>query len=405
MMPKTLFFNVPAHGHVNPSLPLVAELTRRGHHVIYFLTESFRAKVEATGAEFRPYTRIGDDYFSGPGLDGSRPMYAANHLMTTTADMLPELIEIARSEQPDYILFDGMCPWGQLVARALGVPAVASLSLPPLPQSLRALLNWQMLRTIYSMLTKDIRAGQEANKRAAAIAKQHNLPALGITNIMNGVGDLSISYTSAYFQAYSDSVSPTVRFVGRVLEDTLPDTTFPFDLARGRRIVYVSLGSLINENADFFKACIEAFTGANEYVIMSTGRGISPQSWGTLPENIAIYDWVPQVDILKRAALFITHGGFGSVTDGVYFGVPLLVVPQQDEQTINAMRVAELGAGLMLKKAQVNAHSLREASRKLLDAPSFQRESAKIGVTLREAGGVARAVDHIEALLKQKHEG
>jgi MGT family glycosyltransferase len=400
-VPKALFFNVPAHGHVNPSLPLVAELTRRGHKVIYYLTEGFRAKVEAAGAEFRPYTRIHDDYFGGEGLDGSRPMYAARHLMKTTAELLPDLIENARAEKPDYIMFDGMCPWGQLLPRIVNVPSVASLSLPPVG-SIRALMNWHTIRSLVPMMLKDFGAGQEANRIAGEVAKQYSVPSLGMMGIMNGLGDLSISYLSSYFQADADSVSPTVRFVGRVLEDTPPHTSFPFDLARGRRIVYISLGSLINENVDFFKACIEAFTGADEYVIMSTGRGISPQVFGTLPENIAIYEWVPQIDILKRAALFITHGGLGSVSDGLYFGLPLLLVPQQDEQTFTAMRVADLGAGLMLKKAQVTAHTLRENARKLLTDPRYRQESTRIGETMREAGGVARAVDEIEALLSQR---
>lgn len=400
-MPKALFFNVPAHGHVNPSLPLVAELTRRGHTIIYYLTEGFRAKVEAVGAEFRLYARIHDDYFDGEGLDGSRPMYAARHLIRTTAEILPELIESARAEKPDCIMFDGMCPWGQLLPRIVGVPSVASLSLPPVG-SMRALMNWHTIRSLVPMMVKDFGAAQEASRIAGEIAKRYGVPSLGLMGIINGLGDLSISYLSSYFQAYADSVSPTVRFVGRVMEDTPPDTSFPFDLARGRRIVYISLGSLINENVDFFKACIEAFTGADEYVIMSTGRGISPQAFGTPPENIAIYEWVPQIDILKRAALFITHGGLGSVSDGLYFGLPLLLVPQQDEQTFTAMRVVELGAGLMLRKTQVTAQTIRDLSKRLLSDPKYKQESARIGETMRGAGGVARAADEIETLLSRR---
>ena len=400
-MPKALFFNVPAHGHVIPSLPLVIELVQRGHEIIYYLTESFRPRVEATGAVFRPYLRIPDDYFGGDGLDGSRPMFAAQHLITTTAEILPELIQIAQAEKPDYILFDGMCPWGQLVPRILGIPAVASLSLPPIG-SIRSLMNWQAMRAIVSMMMKDFGAGQTANRRARDIARQYNVPSLGMMDIMNGLGDLSISYTSSYFQAYADSVSPTVRFVGRVLDETPPDHSFSFEAAAQRRIIYISLGSLINENVSFFRACIEAFSGADEYVIMSTGRGIRPEALGTLPENIAIYEWVPQTDILKRAALFITHGGFGSVSDGLYFGLPLLLVPQQDEQTFTALRVVELGAGLMLRKTQLTAQAIRESAQKLLNDPTFKQQSAYIGNTFREAGGVSRAADEIEALLSRQ---
>lgn len=382
-----------------PSLPLVAELTRRGHEIIYYLTEQFRGKVEAAGAEFRPYSRIDDDYFSGVGLDGSRPILAAKLLITTTAAILPELIEIARAEKPDYILFDGMCPWGQLLPRILDIPAVASLTLPPIG-SIRSMLNLQTVRTLVPMMVKDFGAAQEANRRANAIAKQYNIASPGMMGILNGLGDLSISYLSSYIQADAESVSPTVRFVGRVIDEALQDTSFPFDLARGRRIIYVSLGSIINANTGFFRACIEAFAGADEYIIMSIGRGISPQAFDTLPENIAIYEWVPQIDVLKRAALFITHGGLGSVSDGLYFGLPLLLVPQQDEQTITSLRVVELGAGLMLRKSQVNAQRLRETARRLLDDPKYGHESTQIGDSMRERGGVARAADEIEALLR-----
>src|SRR6476661_3360890 len=123
-MPKALFFNVPGHGHVNPSMPLVAELVKRGHHITYFITEGFRAKVEATGAEFHPYKGVPNDYFEAKGLHGGVPQTVAYELMSTTETMLPDLLETARALQPDYILFDGMCPWGCMVARILKLPAV-----------------------------------------------------------------------------------------------------------------------------------------------------------------------------------------------------------------------------------------------------------------------------------------
>ena len=46
-MATICFFSIPAHGHVNPTLPLVRELTARGHRVLYYNTEEFREKIEA----------------------------------------------------------------------------------------------------------------------------------------------------------------------------------------------------------------------------------------------------------------------------------------------------------------------------------------------------------------------
>lgn len=400
-MPKALFFNVPGHGHVNPSLPLVAELTQRGHQIIYFITEGYRARVEAAGAIYRPYTTIQDDYFESRGLSGQVPQQVSYALISTTEEILPELLEAARVEQPDYILFDGMCPWGYMVARILQLPAVASLSLPALSSPPpRAMLS--LLLLFLPLIFRDFGKGMAANKRANALTKGYGLPPFGMVGIMNNIGDLSISYTSAEFQPFAHTVDPSVRFIGWTVNDTAPTQPISFEHLQGRRLIYVSLGTLNNRDVRFFKSCIEAFAGSEYFVMMSTGKGIRPDAFDSLPENVAVYEWLPQIEVLKRAALFISHGGMNSVHESLYFGVPLLVVPQQAEQTINGMRAAELCAGLMLKPRQASADAIRQHAARLLNEPHFKTEAERVGETLRTAGGAARAADEIEALLKNR---
>ncbi len=399
-MPKAVFFNVPGHGHVNPSLPLVTELVSRGHHITYFITEGYRARIEAAGATFRPYPAVDDDYFESRGLSGSVPAKVAYELITTTSTILPELLDATRTLQPDYILFDGMCTWGHFVARILKLPAVASMALLPLSTPpLRDLPR--MLPTILPMIVKDFSKGLEANRRARALGKQYGVPPLGLQYIMSAPADLAISYTSAQFHPYVNTVSDTVRFVGRTINENSTTEPFSFEQAAGRPIIYVSLGTLNNDDLTFFKTCIEAFSGTDNFVILTTGNRFSRESFGALPENIAVHGWVPQFEVLKRASLFITHAGLNSVHDGLYFGVPLLLVPQQGEQTWNAMRVVELGAGLMLKKNQVNVETIRASATRLLTEPQFKVEAQRIGDTFRAAGGAVRAVDEIENLLRQ----
>lgn len=402
-MPKALFFNVPAHGHINPSLPLVAELVRRGHEVTYFNTPAFQAKIEAAGAVFQPYASIKDDYFDSQGLHGGLPQKVAYELMTTTNAVLPDLLETARTLQPDYILYDGMCPWGCMVARILKLPAVASLSLLPLNSPPpRALLNGQLLRAILSAVLPHFRKGLQANRLSQALAKQYQVPPLGTMQMMNAPADLEISYTSEYFQPYADTVSKAVRFVGRTIDEAPSNASFSFDQVKGRELVYISLGTLNNDDIVFFRTCIQAFTGSDTFVIMSTGKRVQPEALGKLPENIAVYDWVPQTQVIKRAALFITHAGLNSVHDGLYFGVPLLLIPQQVEQFMTALRVVELGAGLMLQANKVNAEVIRSSAARLLAEANFKNKAKGIGESFRNAGGMTRAVDEIEALLKRQ---
>ncbi|MEZ4669531.1 MAG: glycosyltransferase [Anaerolineae bacterium] len=403
-MPKALFFNVPGHGHVNPSLPLVAELVRRGHEITYLISEGFRAQIESAGAIFHPYRTVNDDYFDVRGLSGAVPGKVAYELISTAADILPELLNSARALQPDYVMYDGMCPWGYMVARVLGLPAIASLALLPLnTPPLTELLNPDIFRA-FLMIFRDIGNGFKANGIARELGKQYQVPALGLQTMLNSPADLAISYTSAEFQPNINTVAKNVRFVGRILDDMPGDPNFSFEQVKGRKLVYVSLGTLNNEDVSFFKTCIEAFTGTDYYVMMTTGKRISPESFGPLPENIAIFSWVPQFDILKQAALFITHGGLNSIHDGLYFGVPLLLVPQQGEQLVNALRVVELGAGLKLRKDQISADVIRRHARQLLTDDRFSTHAASTGATFRAAGGAARGADEIERFLSEQRQ-
>lgn len=405
-MPKAFFFNVPAHGHVNPSLPLVAELAQRGHQITYFLTPGFRADVETAGAALQPYAAVHDDYFSGPGLDGSRPQKAAARLITTAGEILPDLLQVTAAAAPDYILYDGMCPWGYLVARTLHLPAVVSLSLLPLAQpQLRDLLSWEMLQILGPMLLRDAPTGMQAVQRAQALGSQYGVPPLSLPQILNAPGDLAISYTSRYFQPNADRVADSVRFVGWMLHENHNETPFPFEQVGERRLIYVSLGSIVQAPAAFFKTCIDAFASGDDFVLISTGRRFAAEEFGVLPPNVAVHTWVPQAQVLQRASLFVTHGGLGSVHDGLYCGVPLLVVPQQEEQLLNARRVVELGAGLLLRKHEVTTATIGAHAARLLAEPAFAREAGRLGETLRTAGGVALAADEIEHLLSARQNG
>jgi MGT family glycosyltransferase len=395
-MPKALFFSVPAHGHINPSLPLVAELVRCGHEIIYFTTENYRQRIEATGAAVRVYGGIEDDYFEVRGLDGSIPQKAALALLTTTKTILPALLEAVNQVKPDYILYDCMCPWGYFVAQIMGLPAVSSASLIPL--SPRIILNWRILRLLMPMLAKGFRAGNEANRLSTELGRQYNVKPLTMMNILNAPGDLVISYSSAAYVPLTHTLPDNVKFVGWTMLENNSDEHFVHDSERP--LIYVSLGTVINENKGFYELCITALDDMPYDVLITTGGRFAPDDFGVLPDNITIKAWVPQAQVLQQAALFITHGGLNSIHEGLYCDLPLLVVPQQTEQTFNALRMVELGAGLMLQQDAVTVNAIRESVNDLLSVDHYKAQARHIGETLRSAGGMARAAAMIDELIQ-----
>ncbi|PXY51682.1 glycosyl transferase, partial [Virgibacillus profundi] len=111
----------------------------------------------------------------------------------------------------------------------------------------------------------------------------------------------------------------------------------------------------------FYRLAAEAFGGLDWQVVMSIGRFFDPAELGVLPSNVEVHEWVPQRAVLEHASAFVTHAGMGSTMEGLYYGVPLIAVPQAVDQPLNAARIADLGLGVHLPKEEVSVPALREA--------------------------------------------
>jgi MGT family glycosyltransferase len=162
----------------------------------------------------------------------------------------------------------------------------------------------------------------------------------------------------------------------------------------------VSLGTLFNTDAAFYRTCFEAFGGEDFQVIMAIGGSVLKESLGTPPANFVVASHVPQLEVLPRVAAFVTHGGMNSVSESLYCGVPVVVIPQMGEQAVVGRRVEQLGAGLYLAKEEVTAERLRASVRQLLSDDRFTRQADLVGASLKGASGVAAAADTIVAFTR-----
>lgn len=117
------FLNIAMHGRVNPTLPVVAELVRRGHSVTYHTSPAFSAEIAATGATVHLYPG-GDPPLPDPPI----PVTLLEGLARTTVRVLPTVLTDLRGIRPDLIVHDAACLWGAVAARELDVPAAASFT-------------------------------------------------------------------------------------------------------------------------------------------------------------------------------------------------------------------------------------------------------------------------------------
>jgi len=112
---------------------------------------------------------------------------------------------------------------------------------------------------------------------------------------------------------------------------------------------------------------------------------------------------VPQLELLEKVDLFITHGGMNSVNEGLNCGVPLVIVPQQIEQAFNGRQVARQGAGVILADrppyGRPDVHVFRRTVDKVLADPTYRLHAERLGRSFREAGGYQQAVTEITSAL------
>jgi MGT family glycosyltransferase len=389
---RALFLSLPLPGHVNPSLALVQELVARGDEVAYYATDAFAAAIERTGARYRPYRNA----FLADLKGLPEHLHALSWLlMRTTAELLEEHLDEWRTASCDYVITDAVAPWGQWAAEVLGVPAVTSVptfayNRQVLAFAARSGVTPKSLRLALSKLRHVVKAV----RLGGTLQRRYKVRGPGIGGLVMGRSRLNIVYTSRYFQPCAETFDDRYQFVGPSMGSRAEAPDFPWDQI-AQPVVYISLGTLFNQEAGFYRDCFQAFGGQDFQVVLSVGANVSRESLGPAPGNFIVRAHVPQLDVLTRTAAFVTHGGMNSVCESLNHGVPMLVVPQMSEQAIIGRRVEEVGAGLYLAKDAVTPERLREAVQRLLCEDAFRRRAGIVRESFAGAGGVARAADAI----------
>ncbi|MEU5752923.1 macrolide family glycosyltransferase [Streptomyces sp. NPDC047829] len=390
-MSTIAFLNIGMHGHINPTLPVAAELVRRGHTVTYHTSPAFREEIAATGASVRLYP--GGDQ---PLPDPPTPVTLVEALARTALGLLPAVLADLRDDRPDLVVHDSACLWGALAARELGVPAASSFTtfaynrhVPSPTRGSRELLTAAAARP-RSLL--GYAAARLALHRRYATS---GVPLLDLADIRQ---PLNLVYTSRAFQPAVEEFDRSYRFVGPSIGARPDDPSFPSDRLRDP-VLYASLGTVFNADPRLLRTFATALAPLGGTVVVSTGQ-TDPAALGALPVNVLARRSVPQLEVLDRAALFVTHGGMNSVNEAMFAGVPLLVVPQGADQPMVARRVVELGAGLSIRTENVTEDSVRAVARRLLEDSRYRAATAGLRATQREAGGYRRAADELERYLR-----
>ncbi|WP_416825284.1 macrolide family glycosyltransferase [Ectobacillus polymachus] len=391
-MARVLFINGGSEGHINPTIGVVQELISRGEEVVYFTIEAFRERIEKTGATVRTFD---GDKFIKAFISGGRNYLPEriNGLLHTADIMIPSVLEQIEGEHFDYIIHDSMFGCGRLLAQILKLPAINSCtSFAQTEISFERMLE-HLSQNIPTEIAK--RINNDFQNLTTKINEKYGVEITSPYEVFCNPAPLTIVYTTREFQPFGETFDQTYQFVGPSISTRLTQEDFDFTAIKGKSPIYISLGTVFNQAIDFYKTCFKAFKDTDHTIIMSIGGKTQISDLGEIPKNFIVKNYVPQTEVLTYTKLFITHGGMNSTNEGLYYGIPLIVIPQSADQPVIAGRVANLGAGVPLQMQDLTASRLSEAVDHVLGHPSFHNAVANIRESFQKSGGYQQAVDEI----------
>ncbi|UQA90871.1 macrolide family glycosyltransferase [Streptomyces halobius] len=390
-MPKHLLFvSLVGHGHVNPTLPLVEELVRRGHRVDYATTGEHSDAVTRAGAR---WIELQSPEPIAPPREITVQAFAdfMSYLFAAMRMAYPVLRERCIGEPPDAICYDGMNWPARLVAQQLGIPAVQTIP------------NFAS-NEVYSLFD-EFMAGSEDDQAiatalaadCAAFSAEHGVP-LDPGFVMDVKEKLNLVFIPKEFQPAGDTFDETFHFIGPSIGSRASAEPWsPSDPEAP--VLFISLGTVFTDRPEFYRTCIDAFGDGPWQVAMTVGD-VDPATLGAIPPAFDVRPRFPQPAVLRQAAAFVSHAGMNSTMEALHYGVPLITVPQMPEQAANAGRVRELGLGEQLDARNVTPESLRAAVTRVASDSTVRAHLDRMRKVVTGSGGAVRGAEVIEKYLR-----
>jgi len=407
----------PGTGHLNPMLALGRELERRGHRVTLFQIKDVEPAVRSAGLGFRQIGAI--DYPEGTlrnldqalsRLKGLAALRFTLRRMRQTAGMvLRDSPDAMRSEKVDALLVDQAEVAGGSVAEYLGVPFVTVIFFPPVrrdPHVPPFNFGWRYHRgpaaqmrnavgnrIFYAVTGPTLRLVNQ-QRRAWGLARRGHADDLSSTLAQ-------VAQTPAAFDFPRKYPVPWLHHTGPFLDPRARrPVEFPWERLDGKPLIYASMGSLQNGFDEVFRKIAAACDGLDAQLVLSLGGGLSPEALGPVAGQPIVVKFAPQLELLQRASLTITHAGLNTTLESLSQGVPMVAIPVGNDQPGVASRIAWTGTGEVVPFRKVSSTRLRAAIEKVLSTPAYRAAALRMRESIREADGLNRAATVIENALK-----
>ncbi len=401
----------PTPGHLNRVLALGCELADRGHRVSYIGFLDTQAKVEAAGLEF---VAIGQAQFPRGSLakiDTGSIRAGIAHFRSESRVYTTELEELLAGLELDCLVIDRILVGPDAVAHYLKIPYIYMISggtapfdenFPPVfmarapwESAFGRFVNRHVLHAVLRMLAVPLVRENVTYFQRKGLRCPPQLRTLTELDHAPGIYPCPVDFDFPR----RNSAAKLIYTGSCALAAAQPRVEFPWDrLRREGPKIYVSFGTAANIEAQQFEMILAVAERLEVQVILSCGRANPAVAalQAAHPAHV-VMDFVPQLEVLRRVDLFVTHAGFNSVTEALAEGLPLLAVPITADQPGYAGRIVHHGCGEMIPFRKLDAARFERALRKLLaDLPGYRRNAEAMQRRIAAAGGVQKAADFVE---------
>jgi zeaxanthin glucosyltransferase len=402
----------PLPGHLNPMASLGRGLKERGHSVKVFNIPALEQTVRSEGLEFHSLAGHGADLLArGVALmaqqAGLTSLRFAVECSRRVSELLCEQLPAALTNADiDLVMVDQNEPAGGTVAQHLGLPFISVC--PSLP------LNREpdIPAPFFSRHFVPSRAARLRNRIEHTVADWLISPINRTINRYRADWGLwplrspddSFSDLAQLCQMTADVDFPRKRlpscfhYLGPFCSRPGKTIPFPFEQLNGKPLIYASLGTLQERDSRYFAMIAEACAEMEAQLVISLG-GRDANAEMELAGSPLVVKYAPQLEILARASVTITHAGLNTVMQSLMFGVPLVAMPITHDQPAIAARVQRSGAGEMIPIRDLTPQRLRAALDLVMSDPTYRMRAKKISASIRTAGGIGRAVAIVEEIL------
>ena len=387
-----LFINANLYGHINPTLGLVKKLAERGNDVDYFCSAEFSELVIKSGSDWIDFGSSLNLFLKNYRPTDRHPFYTIMEYMLSYVEvMLPQILDILKERKYDLIFSDSIFGGGYFLKHLTHTPVICShssfaMSHAPVPERMLIPGTHPQLDHCYQILNR--------------ICDCYKIDEPTLEEVFISRGDHNIVYTTRDFNGDDAVKEPQYLFAGPSLERTQDTESADLSMIGDRKLLYISLGSLNTDFLEFYKMCICAFRDTDYFVCMSIGRKCEIAQLGELPQNFLVKNVLPQLEILKKADAFITHAGFNSVNESLYFGVPMLALPQVNDQHMTAKRLVSMNLGLADNIKEVSVKKLKDQTQQLLSDENIKENCLKISKEMRRCSNWNLTAEKLEKYAK-----